>query len=43
MSIRKPARAGSFYPRFKPELIEIIKESFLDEKFGEAELKYEPK
>lgn len=31
---RKAAVAGSFYPRYRPDLIEIIKNSFLDQKFG---------
>jgi AmmeMemoRadiSam system protein B len=31
---RKTSVAGSFYPRYKPDLIEIIEQSFLDKNFG---------
>ena len=31
---RKPAVAGTFYPRFEKDIINLIDESFLDEKFG---------
>lgn len=31
---RKTCVAGSFYPRYKPDLIEIIEQSFLDKNFG---------
>ena len=34
MVTRRAAVAGSFYPRYKPDLINIIRESFLDKKFG---------
>ena len=34
MPIRKAAVAGSFYPRYKPDLIRILKDSFNDGKFG---------
>ncbi|MFX1364047.1 MAG: AmmeMemoRadiSam system protein B [Promethearchaeota archaeon] len=40
MVIRKAAAAGSFYPRYKPDLISVLKDSFLNEKFGPGE---EPK
>ncbi|MFX1501570.1 MAG: AmmeMemoRadiSam system protein B [Promethearchaeota archaeon] len=40
MVIRKAAAAGSFYPRYKPDLIRVLKDSFLNEKFGPGE---EPK
>lgn len=31
---RRAAVAGSFYPRYKPDLLEIIEQSFLDKNFG---------
>ncbi|MHA1294115.1 MAG: AmmeMemoRadiSam system protein B [Promethearchaeota archaeon] len=34
---RKAAVAGSFYPRFKPDLLRILKESFTNEIFGPGE------
>jgi AmmeMemoRadiSam system protein B len=34
---RKAAVAGSFYPSDKSELVELIKESFLDKKYGPGE------
>ncbi|MFX1409593.1 MAG: AmmeMemoRadiSam system protein B [Promethearchaeota archaeon] len=37
MVIRKPAVAGSFYPRYKPDLLNIIKKSFLNSEFGPGE------
>ncbi len=37
MVTRRAAVAGSFYPRYKPDLIKIIRESFLDQKFGPGE------
>lgn len=37
MVTRRAAVAGSFYPRYKPDLINIIRESFLDKKFGPGE------
>jgi AmmeMemoRadiSam system protein B len=37
MVIRRAAVAGSFYPRYKPDLINILKDSFLDKKFGPGE------
>ncbi len=37
MVYRKAAVAGTFYPRFKSDLINLIKESFLDTKFGPGE------
>ncbi len=37
MEKRKAAVAGSFYPRYEPDLLKIIKESFLDKKFGPGE------
>ncbi|MFX1494901.1 MAG: AmmeMemoRadiSam system protein B [Promethearchaeota archaeon] len=40
MIIRKAIVAGSFYPRYKPDLLSILKESFTDNKFGPDE---EPK
>lgn len=39
---RKAAVAGSFYPRFKPDLLSILNESFENENFGPGE-KCEPK
>ncbi len=38
MVLRKAAVAGSFYPRFKPDLIRIIESSFLDNEFGPGAL-----
>jgi hypothetical protein len=35
--VRKAAVAGSFYPRFKPDLLRILNESFLDKDFGPGE------
>ena len=40
MVIRKAIVAGSFYPRYKPDLLSILKESFTDNEFGPDE---EPK
>ncbi len=40
MVIRKAAVAGTFYPRYKPDLINILKESFINDEFGPGE---EPK
>ena len=40
MIIRKAAVAGTFYPRYKPDLINVLKESFLNNEFGPRE---EPK
>ncbi|MFX0038024.1 MAG: AmmeMemoRadiSam system protein B [Promethearchaeota archaeon] len=40
MVIRKAAVAGTFYPRYKPDLINVIKESFVNKDFGPGE---EPK
>ncbi|MBD3253875.1 MAG: AmmeMemoRadiSam system protein B [Candidatus Lokiarchaeota archaeon] len=37
LTVRKAASAGSFYPRFKPDLIRIIEESFENDKFGPGE------
>ena len=37
MVIRKAAVAGSFYPRYKPDLITILKESFNNKEFGPGE------
>ena len=34
MSTRKAAVAGSFYPRYKPDLLRILKESFTNQEFG---------
>ncbi|MHA1473772.1 MAG: AmmeMemoRadiSam system protein B [Promethearchaeota archaeon] len=31
---RKPAVAGTFYPRFEKDIVNLIDKSFLDEKFG---------
>ncbi|MGV9171091.1 MAG: AmmeMemoRadiSam system protein B [Promethearchaeia archaeon] len=38
---RKAAVAGSFYPRFKPDLLKVLDESFQNSKFGPGE-KCEP-
>ena len=38
MVLRKAAVAGSFYPRFKPDLIKAIESSFLDKEFGPGTL-----
>jgi len=35
--VRKAAVAGSFYPRYKPDLLRILDESFLDSNFGPGE------
>ena len=40
MAVRRAAVAGSFYPRYKPDLLKILKESFNDVEFGPAK---EPK
>jgi len=40
MVIRRAAVAGSFYPRYKPDLINILKESFTNTEFGPGQ---EPK
>ncbi|NVM34862.1 MAG: AmmeMemoRadiSam system protein B [Candidatus Lokiarchaeota archaeon] len=40
MVIRKAAVAGTFYPRYKPDLINILKESFINDEYGPGE---EPK
>lgn len=37
MERRKAAVAGSFYPRYTPDLLRILKESFLDKEFGPGE------
>ena len=37
MVIRKAAVAGSFYPRYKPDLLRILKECFTDTTFGPGE------
>jgi AmmeMemoRadiSam system protein B len=37
MVIRKAAVAGSFYPRYKPDLVNILKESFTNSEFGPGE------
>ncbi|MFX1310141.1 MAG: AmmeMemoRadiSam system protein B [Promethearchaeota archaeon] len=37
MVIRQAAVAGSFYPRYKPDLLNILKKSFLDIEFGPGE------
>ena len=34
MAVRRAAVAGSFYPRYKPDLLRILNESFNDSKFG---------
>jgi AmmeMemoRadiSam system protein B len=36
--LRKAAVAGSFYPRYKPDLIRTIESSFLDKEFGPGTL-----
>lgn len=36
--VRKAAVAGSFYPRYKPDLIKAIESSFLDTEFGPGTL-----
>ncbi len=40
MVVRKAAVAGTFYPRYKPDLLNILKESFINNEFGPGE---EPK
>ncbi|TFG01596.1 MAG: AmmeMemoRadiSam system protein B, partial [Promethearchaeota archaeon] len=40
MEVRKPLHAGSWYPRYKPDLIRNLKEYFDDNEFGPGE---EPK
>ena len=37
MVVRKAAVAGSFYPRYKPDLLRILNESFTDDQFGPGE------
>jgi AmmeMemoRadiSam system protein B len=37
MVIRQAAVAGSFYPRYKPDLLNRLKDSFLDNEFGPGE------
>ncbi|MFX1419007.1 MAG: AmmeMemoRadiSam system protein B [Promethearchaeota archaeon] len=37
MVTRRAYVAGSFYPRYKPDLLRILKESFLDSEFGPGE------
>lgn len=37
MEKRKAAVAGSFYPRYKPDLLKVIKDSFLDSEYGPGE------
>jgi AmmeMemoRadiSam system protein B len=37
MEKRKAAVAGSFYPRYEPDLLRIIKESFTNKKYGPGE------
>ncbi len=37
MVIRKAIVAGSFYPRYKPDLLNILNESFTDNEFGPGE------
>ena len=37
MIVRKAAVAGSFYPRYKPDLLRILNESFLNKDFGPGE------
>ncbi len=39
-NIRQSAVAGTFYPRYKPDLLNILKDSFLNSEFGPGE---EPK
>ena len=34
MAVRRAAVAGSFYPRYKPDLLKILKQSFNDVEFG---------
>ncbi len=34
MIVRKAAVAGSFYPRYKPDLLRVLKESFINSEFG---------
>ncbi|MBD3195961.1 MAG: AmmeMemoRadiSam system protein B [Candidatus Lokiarchaeota archaeon] len=38
MTTRKAAVAGSFYPRFKPDLLRALEDSFLDKAYGPGEL-----
>ena len=40
MVVRKAAVAGTFYPRYKPDLLNTLKESFINNEFGPGE---EPK
>ena len=37
MEKRKAAVAGSFYPRYEPDLLRILKESFTNKKYGPGE------
>ena len=37
MVTRQAMVAGHFYPRYKPDLLKIIKDSFLDKEFGPGE------
>jgi len=37
MVTRRAVVAGHFYPRFKPDLLKIIRDSFLDKEFGPGE------
>ena len=37
MIVRKAAVAGSFYPRYKPDLIRLLNESFINDQFGPGE------
>ena len=37
MVVRKAAVAGSFYPRYKPDLLNLLQESFEDSTFGPGE------
>ena len=37
MVTRQAIVAGQFYPRFKPDLLNVLKESFTNEKFGPGE------
>jgi len=37
MIVRKAAVAGSFYPRYKPDLLRLLNESFINNQFGPGE------
>jgi len=37
MIVRKAAVAGSFYPRYKPDLLRLLNESFINDQFGPGE------